>query len=608
MECNTKRLAIYVTYNSQGVVDEYITYMIDSLKSVATDVFIVSNNYYLPEEKEKLALAARIYERENEEFDVGAFAYVINELIESKEIMNYDELIMINDSIFGPFFELTEMFEEMDARNAELDFWGITRRGKSNFDGGDSIYPEHVQTYFYVCKKRLLRSNDFMEYWGQITKKITGFRSAILNYEFAFTKHFEDLGYKWDTYCDCCEFITNNPQNNLSPYHYGMFELIKNQRCPFLKRKLFTGDFVEKQYTDSLDLKRAVDYIDKYTNYDVDLIWKHIIKGYRLSDIMEAMHLIEVIVSENSVISNDKLDIYNDSDFELNDLTADSTSDLLLYISIPASIEPYPLRKAYFNNIRENLLDSRYYLNEILELFRNEKFLGVVVPPVNTYGEVSKTIEKKWIDEDVFKEIMQKYNMMVPVSKEYAPIHEIKAFICRKEILPEGLLDDIKNDMTGTIMQMIPVFAQQAGFLTKILVNKNYVPALVDNILYLTSDLWRTKRISLEKNMTFKEMEDEVYKNQVRDFLHKVKTAYVYGAGQLAYRILDCVEDVENIAGVVVSDLNGNPEYVHGYKVRQIDEVTELSPNYIVAVGRKNNNVVLKNLKEKGMQNYLLID
>lgn len=608
MEHRIRRLAIYVTYNPEGIVEEYITYMITALKSVADDVFVVSNNYYLPNEKDKLATATKIYERNNEGFDVGAFSYVINQLVSTNEISVYDELILINDSIFGPFFDMAEIFYEMDSRDKAIDFWGITRRGKSNFDGGDSVYPEHLQSYFYVCKKRLLHSKDFIEYWKGITKKISGFRSAILNYEFAFTKHFEELGYNWDTYCNCDKFITDNLKNNLSPYHYGMYELVSEQHCPFLKRKLFTGDFVDKQYTDSLDLKRAVDYIDKYTDYDVGLMWKHIVRNYQMADIIKAMHLTEVIESKSSIMSNISLDIFNNSKYVVDDFVADRDSDLLLYISIPSNIEPNALRDAYFINVRENLFEDNYYLTEVIKMFKDDRFLGVVIPPLNTFGTISKSIEEKWISTEVVSQIIKKYNLTVPVSVLRAPIHEIKAFICRKEILTEEMLVDIKNDSTGTVMQMMPVIAQQAGFFTKIVVNKTYVPALMDNVFYFASSFWAMKKINVGNDMTFKEMEDETYRVKVNDFLNRVETAYIYGAGQLAYRVLNVLGESGKIIDVVVSDTNGNPEYVHGYKVKQINQVTDSKPNYIITVGKKNNDIVLKKLKEKGLQEYLIID
>ena len=116
-----KRLAVYATYNPKGVVDEYIIYMAESLKKVADDIYIVSNHTYLDGEKEKLEAASRIYERADKGYDAGGYAHVIRLLEKENKLAGYDELILLNDSIFGPFYPLEDIFYEME-RNTKIDF------------------------------------------------------------------------------------------------------------------------------------------------------------------------------------------------------------------------------------------------------------------------------------------------------------------------------------------------------------------------------------------------------------------------------------------------------------------------------------------------------
>ena len=163
-----KRLAIYATYHPKGFVDDYILYMIEKLRKVTDDIYIVSNHTYTEGQKEKLKGVSRVYERDDTGFDVGGFAYVMKSIEEENRFGDYDELILLNDSIFGTFYSLNDMFHEMETRNAELDFWAITRRGRSDFDGGDSTYPEHLQIYFYVIRKRMFHSKEFFNYWKNI--------------------------------------------------------------------------------------------------------------------------------------------------------------------------------------------------------------------------------------------------------------------------------------------------------------------------------------------------------------------------------------------------------------------------------------------------------
>ena len=154
------RLAIYMIFDSDGIVDDYIIYMINALKDICCNVIVVSNTYLPQAQKGKLKSICRLYERDNSGFDVGAYAEIITMLYESNELNMYQELLLLNDSVFGPFYDLEEMFKEMEYRTPYVDFWGITRRGSSDFDGGEEIYPEHIQSYCYIFRNRILHSKD----------------------------------------------------------------------------------------------------------------------------------------------------------------------------------------------------------------------------------------------------------------------------------------------------------------------------------------------------------------------------------------------------------------------------------------------------------------
>ncbi len=609
-----KRLAIYATYHPKGFVDDYILYMIEKLRKVTDDIYIVSNHTYTEGQKEKLKGVSRVYERDDTGFDVGGFAYVMKSIEEENRFGDYDELILLNDSIFGPFYSLNDMFHEMETRNAELDFWAITRRGRSDFDGGDSTYPEHLQIYFYVIRKRMFHSKEFFNYWKKIVELVTDFRSAILNYEFEFTNYFESLGYKWDSYCRCSEYVTAYPHFNLSPYHYGMYKLIKEEKCPFLKRKLFTGDFVNKKYSDTQDLKNAVKYIDKFTDYNIDMIWRHIIDGYQIADVMKAAHLIEIVDKfENDIPYTED----NHSGIEICDkfgtfeslrIKSCPSSEYIMYLDLEKDIQPAALWNSYYCNLYQNICYGENYINSLLELFEKDKWLGAIVPPFNTYGKISKSIAYKWMDSGVFENIRNKYILSVPSSCGQAAIYSIKGFICKKNILPEGFIEDLNEDMTGTVLQMVPLFAQQKGYYTKIVINENYCASYFDNMFSITSTMWDTFASCSEMDLDMDGIKDNLYKVQIKSFVENMRRVYVYGAGALGHRIVRIIENDVDILGILVSDIHGNPDKVNGYAVQSIDCLHEKNPGIIVAVGKKNNPKISKLLEKKGYTNYILVD
>ena len=611
MKCEkAKRLAIYATFDKNGIIDDYILYCLNELCNVADDLAVVSNNKLPAPEKCKLTMASWVYERNDSGYDMGGFAHVINSLASQGQLEKYDEIIFMNDSVFGPFYPFSDMFLKMDGME-ELDFWGITKRGVSDFDGGDQIYPEHIQLYFYVVKKRMAHSHDFSEYWRKITEKVTDFRSAILNYEFAFTQYFADRGYKWEVYCHTGDLITDNPKFNLSPYHYCSYDLIKEEKCPVLKRKLFTGDFIEGRFCDESDLRKAISYIAENTDYDIDLIWSHVLRIYNVKDIIKSMKMLEVIDVENDSFENNTCVriIDNLGTVIKDDFVNPDKGEYTVFISLERNAKtPATVFWAERDCIIENLLCSRTYIEKVGELFKMYPRLGVVVPPVQTFGKISDSLGEKWKNEKIAIEIAGKYGLSVPIGQE-APIHKINAFGCRSSLLQNDLLNDLKSDRTGTIMQMLPLFAQQKGYYTEIVINKNYAARLLMNMWQITQDIWELYGGDAKAgmNLDMEEIHDSMYFQKIKDFVKGKNKLYIYGAGQLACRVIKMIENFRKPDGIVVSDKNGNADNVCGYPVCEIGEINARDGSFIVAVGKKNNSAVGKILEAAGVGDCLLL-
>ena len=608
MKTEDKRiLAVYATYDVEGKVDEYILYALCELKKVVNEIYIVSNNRIHSEDKKKLFFVDRIYEREDVGFDIGGFAYVMGSIIAENRLNDYEEIVFMNDSVFGPFYPFEEMFSKMNQQK-DIDFWGITKRGVSDFDGGEALYPEHIQLYFYVVRKKMIQSQAFQKYWGTIQDTVTDFRSAIINYEFTFTKYFADRGFRWNVYCHTDDYITENPLLNLSPYHYCSYELIKDKKCPLLKRKLFTGDFVRGQYSDKLDVRRTVSYIENYTDYCIGLMWSHVLRVYPLEKIIEGMQMYEIIDCEfsSNLFDSSRLKVIDARGNVIKSSSCKDKAEYILFIDIEEDQNsPKALIDAKKRCVIENLaLNSGYIANEI-ELLDDHSRLGVLIPPMNTFGKIGSSLAHRWQENTLVEELRKKYGLSVPMNGN-APIHKINAFICRSKILSQDLLNDLLNDLTGTVMQMIPLFAQQKGYYTEIVVNKNYVPSLVSNIWQVMRDFSELSFGNMKEDANIVQMQNELYRQKIEAYTSDKASVYIYGAGQLAYRIIKIVETMCKVAGIVVSDTNGNPEKLSGYPVSCIDEI-DTGNGIIVAVGKKNNNNVVKRLKALQITDYLLL-
>ena len=229
-----KRLCIYLVYDKQQIVDKYIGYMLSELKSCVEKLVVVYNSTQIVRGAHILEMYAdEIFMRENLGFDAGGFKDALCEYIGWDKVLQYDELMLVNDSMFGPFRSMNSIFAEMD--QYPVDFWGLIKHGNRDNGSAGYIY-EHIQSFFLVIRYRMLHSRQFKEYWEEMPYYLI-FEEVIKKHEIRFTKYFADLGYSYATLADTSANDSIDKANNYSQYATLSYELIKKRNFPFLDRK-----------------------------------------------------------------------------------------------------------------------------------------------------------------------------------------------------------------------------------------------------------------------------------------------------------------------------------------------------------------------------------
>lgn len=271
-----KRLMVYFIYDKDGIVDDYIPYFLQSFKPFCEEICVVVNGLLTDESKEKLDVNCnKLLVRENIGFDSGAYKHAI-EYYGYEKIKKYDELILANFTMFGPIFSPQEMFAKMD--NNDCDFWGITE-----FPSVDSYFAgvkidRHVQSYFIDFKKKILNSEDFVEYW-QSLKTATNYEEAIAFHELRTTSYYENRGYKSTCYISP-EKYTAKLEHVMKKYDYSYFyytnQQVKEDRMPFIKRKIFTVKRNRFSWNIENGVISLLDYIKKNTDYNVRFVMQNI--------------------------------------------------------------------------------------------------------------------------------------------------------------------------------------------------------------------------------------------------------------------------------------------------------------------------------------------
>lgn len=260
-----KRLSIYLIYDREYFVDKYITYMLRELRLCSTYLLVICNTSTDWDGEDVGKYADQVVYRENIGYDAGGYKDVLCRHIGWDELYMYDELLLLNDSFYGPIYPMQQVFDRMAA--VETDYWGLTRSQecltvKDRHDKG------HIQSYFMVFRKNVINSSVFKTFWEQLAypKKMD---EAIEYFEFGLNRCLEEKGFQNIAISDFYQQILTFKENE-NPYLKYPLELIRDCRIPILKYKSLT--FGNKGYANAL---KAYRYIEKNGLYDTTYIKNH---------------------------------------------------------------------------------------------------------------------------------------------------------------------------------------------------------------------------------------------------------------------------------------------------------------------------------------------
>lgn len=295
------RLGVFLFWDSDGVVDDYVTYLLDDITKELKDLVIVVNGYLSDEGKAKFQkYTTKILYRGNTGFDVGGWQDALVNYCGFETVRKYDELVLLNDSFFGPLYPFSEVFDSIENN---IDFWGLSVHGETDNVFGMCPYgyrPRYLQTYFLVIRNKMLKSAEFEKFWVNLPE-FHQFNEVAEKFSCVFTKYFADLGYKWRAYSDTKD-LESTRKKAMSFHTFNTYDMVANRKFPVLKRKTFiTGKDLNLRYNYADELVRALDYVKKNYSYDLSLIYKYLLRKYNLLDLKRSLNLSSVLPEEKQL-------------------------------------------------------------------------------------------------------------------------------------------------------------------------------------------------------------------------------------------------------------------------------------------------------------------
>jgi hypothetical protein len=178
------KVALFVHYDRQGVVREYVRHYLAALHEAGYDIAFVTNSGRLrPEAQEALRpLCAAILVRRNVGYDFGAMREGLLRLRMPRQ--NTAQLLLVNDSVYGPICPLDEMLSRIDFDAA--DFWGATESWQGRF---------HLQSFFLAFGPRVMRDRAWARFWERV-RPVASKPWVITRYEVGLTQQLLRAGLR----------------------------------------------------------------------------------------------------------------------------------------------------------------------------------------------------------------------------------------------------------------------------------------------------------------------------------------------------------------------------------------------------------------------------
>lgn len=261
------RIGVFVHFDPDNIVDETEEYLLSSLQKLLDRLIIVVNGEITENSVHVLEkYSGDIILRNNQGYDAGAYQDIFLRFIQKEELLKYDELLLVNNTFYGPFFPWIDIFNQMEAKKA--GFWGLTKHLESESDSTwlDTHITEHIQSYFLVFSKKVFLDDKFYQFW-ETMPHVSSRKDAIINFEISLTLYFKRAGYTYSVYTDLfpwCDFLTKKE----NVYAKSCYDLLEDCKFPILKK----NGVITPLNPQCLP---ALDYIEENYDYDINMLWRN---------------------------------------------------------------------------------------------------------------------------------------------------------------------------------------------------------------------------------------------------------------------------------------------------------------------------------------------
>lgn len=497
---NNKYIGICLLENNKGILTKSDKFLLSKLKGVITKLYIgINSNMYNVNNITILSeYTDEIYFLHDHLKEQEKYQFLLSQIKKANRMKCY-EIILFDNSYFGPFYDLNKIFDEMSTK--KCDFWSLLAyRKPMNNSSEKKMYLSN----FLAIRNTLFNDIAFIEFFKNNKRNISDF------YDF-----FSKRGFIHESYIQEKDILDKPLPQNFDIERYMNYELISKLKYPFLKKSCFIPKDDDFSYNVGESLNRTLKYINENLLYDVDIIWEEILSTCNIMDLYKLLHLIFILSYEESFNVKNIIPIYKQTVVIIHLYYMDLLDEEFSYIKeIPEDIDVIitseeknheilnkNLKKINHKNIKllkagpkgrdiaallvtakkylmkynylcfihdkktsggyniptignsfrytiwENLLKNRIYIDNILMTFIKNKRLGLLAPPEPEHSDYFQLLGNRWANSKKMTErLLTRIRVPIKLTDENEPFALSTSFWCKTKALKKLFEYDFQYD------------------------------------------------------------------------------------------------------------------------------------------------------------------
>lgn len=542
-----KRIGIYSLGTQQGAVANYIPKVLASIQPFLDTLIVVCSPELTDKARKQLEQwTSHVLVHNHSLSSISNYQRGFSYFKKHTEMQDCDELLFFDSSLLGAFFEVAEMFSQME--KTECDFWGITENYAPK---------QYLDASFLVYRKKLLLSREFEAFMKQTFDEVQ------------MTQFFTEKGFLGQTYIHTLDLKAVTPHPSL----YYAYELLANRRLPFLNVNVFSvsyGDLLDS--TTGQSTFEVWEYLKQYFPDEADGLLQHLLKTQHLSELVKLLHLTYITPDWMPVEQKKQIDsTYQDkkiallihifrtdmcpllihyaqnmpeqSDILITTDTKEKQSKIMTYFeqAFPnrhlevriiqnrgrdvssklvgikdialtydliccihdkktPHLSPQSIGESFGYKCFENVIGSSSHVYGILDLFQRNPQLGLLVPPEPNHAIFFTTLGKEWVNNFACtKKLAEQLQLQVPLDESHEPVAPFGSFFWFRPAALKVLYqqdwnysdfpaEPIADDATilHAIERIYPFVAQHEGYYTARILSNSFARMEYDNLRYYT--------------------------------------------------------------------------------------------------------------------------